>query len=498
MSIAEFLANVPGFETLPEGTLRAVSAELHVQSVEEGEYLIRRGEPGESMYIVKTGELRVPVFDDTGRVRVVAQLSSRDIVGEMALLTGERRRADVIANTHCEVIVLARCTIAPLLSENPDFARFLTEILGKRLDEAGGVTRVGKYRLLGKLGEGATAKVYEALHPGLNRTVAVKMLGHHLVYDKGFKDRFMEEARTIAGLSHPNIVQVFDTEQAYATLFIVMEKVEGTDLQEVLEAEGALPASEVIPILRQLAAALAFAHKRGIVHRDVKPANAAIDDDGSVKLMDFGIARRYTRDTEKRNIVEGTPRYLAPEAIVGNPVDGRADIYSLGVMAWEMLVGSPPFVARDIESLLHKHLSESTPSLRELKPELHEGLVAFIDGALEKDPDARLSDWGKIDAMLSGGEAADLAMEFFDETIIRVRFKPGERPKVDRAVDGFRKQLLGVPWTDVATAEIVRTEVPEAHPAVKARKSWRERLGLGRKVKTNDIDTRVPEDGLSL
>jgi len=494
MSIAEFLASVPGFENLPEETLRAVSAKLHIQAVAEGEYLIRRGDPGESMYIVMNGELRVPVFDDTGRVRVVAQLGSRDIVGEMALLTGDRRRADVIAKTPCEVIVVERDTMTPVLSDNPEFAGFLTEILGRRLDEAGGVTRVGKYLLLGKLGEGATAKVYEALHPALNRTVAVKMLGHHLVYDKGFKDRFMEEARTIAGLSHPNIVQVFDTEQAYATLFLVMEKVEGTDLQEVLEAEGALPASEVVPILQQLSAALAFAHARGIVHRDVKPANTAIDEDGSVKLMDFGIAQRYARDTEKKSIVEGTPRYLAPEAIVGNPVDGRADIYSLGVMAWEMLVGSPPFVAPDVETLLHKHLGEPVPNLRKKRPGLPEGLLAFIEGALEKDPDDRLSDWAKITAMLREGDADQVVPETLDETIIRVRFKPSERAKVERAADGFLKELDGVPWTNVATADMVRTDIAESHPAAKARKSWRQRLGISPalKLKADDIDTRIP------
>jgi len=490
MSLAEFLSTVPGFEHLPATTLKAVSAEMREDEFAEGDYVIRRGDPGESMYIVRAGDLKVPVFDDTGRVRVVARLGPGDIVGEMALLTGERRRADVIAETPGKVVVVERDTLAPLLAENPEFARFLTEILGKRLDDAGGVERVGKYRLLGKLGEGATAKVYEALHPGLNRTVAVKMLGHHLVYDKGFRERFIEEARTIAGLSHPNIVQVFDTEQAYATWFLVMEKVEGTDLQRVLEKEGALPPHEVADIVRQLAAALAFAHERGIVHRDVKPANAAIDEDGGVKLMDFGIARRYTRDQGKRNIVEGTPRYLAPEAIVGDPVDGRADIYSLGIMAWEMLVGFPPFVANDIETLLHMHLNDAPPDIRKLRPDLPEGLAAFVEGALIKDPEERLSDWGKIDAMLRGGDAAEAALETFDEMVIRIRFKPRDRNKVERSVATFKKGLLGVPWTDVAVADLARHELAEAS-SEKERKGWLERLGIGAKTSSNDISTRI-------
>ncbi len=492
MSIAEFLTTVPGFESLTPETLAAVSAEMTIQDVEKGEYLIRRGDPGESMYIIKSGDFRVPVFDDTGRVRVVAQLGARDVVGEMALLTGERRRADVIADTLAQVVVIDRGTMAPLLSENPPFARFLTEILGRRLDEAGGVERVGKYRLLGKLGEGATAKVYEALHPGLNRTVAVKMLGHHLVYDTSFKDRFLEEARTIAGLAHPNIVQVFDTEQAYATLFLVMEKVEGTDLRAVLDQEGSLPPEEVADIVRQLAHALAFAHERGIVHRDVKPANTALDEDGSVKLMDFGIARRLTRENEGSDIVEGTPRYLAPEAIAGHPIDGRADIYALGVMTWEMLVGRPPFSAPDVEALLQKHLTDTPPDIKKLRPGTPDGLAAFVQGALQKNPDDRLSDWGKIEAMLGGGDGARAALEAFDETVLRIRFKPRDRAKVERAVDGLRAHLMSVPWMDVARADLVVNDLTAEPTQEKKRKTWRERLGMAKRTTfSDDIDTRI-------
>jgi len=498
MSIAEFLADIPGFSNLPPETIAAVAAQMTTRSVEEGEYLIRRGEPGDSMYVVRSGEFRVPVFDDRGRIRMIAHLATGAIVGEMALLTGERRRADVIADTPAEVIVVARDTMTALLSENNEFARVLTEILGRRLEEAGGVERVGKYRLLGKLGEGATAKVYEALHPGLNRTVAIKMLGHHLVYDPSFKERFLDEARTIAGLAHPNIVQVFDTEQAYATLFLVMEKVEGTDLRDVLDEEGTLSAEDAGDILRQLAAALAFAHERGIVHRDVKPANAAIDEDGTVKLMDFGIAGRITRG-ETREFVEGTPRYLSPEAIVGDPTDGRADIYALGVMAFEMLVGAPPFSAPDVEALMRKHLSEDPPDLRRLKPGLPDGLVAFVEGALAKDPNDRLADWARIEALLAGGEESDLLAQPFDETLVRIKYRPEDRGRVTDALDALRKELRGIRWMDVATADLVRHDLdepatlPPGEEPKKPRRSWIERLGLGAGRKGDDITTRLTE-----
>lgn len=476
MSISAFLATVRGFSALDTPTLDAVATQLDEVRVPAGEHLIRRGEPGDAMYIVREGELKVPVFDDTGRVRLVARLEAGDVVGEMALLTGERRRADVIAETDVVAVRARRETIAPLLDEHPPLARFLTEVLGRRLEEAGGVERVGKYRLLGKLGEGATAKVYEALHPGLNRVVAVKMLGHHLVYDATFRDRFLDEARTIAGLSHPNIVQVFDTEKAYATWFLVMEKVEGTDLARLLDQEGSFAPDDVTDILRQLAAALRFAHERGIVHRDVKPANTALDEDGTIKLMDFGIARRFTRGDGTTDIVEGTPRYLAPEAILGRPLDGRADIYSLGVMAYELLVGRAPFHAPDVKSLLHAHLNEPAPDVQTARPDVPDGLAAFVRGALQKDPDERLGDWGRIDALLAGGDAADAAMEEVDELVVRVRFRPQDRERVERAVDGMRRRLQGTPWLDLATADLARHARSETETR---RKGWLARLGLG-------------------
>jgi eukaryotic-like serine/threonine-protein kinase len=451
MSIVDFLASVPGFDSLEPESLEKVATSAHTETFAEGEYLIRRGDPGDSMHVIHRGNVRIPVFDPTGRIRVVAQLTKGDVVGEMALLTGERRNADVVANGDVESIVLDRGTVMPLLREHPPLSRFLTEILGQRLEQAGGIEQVGKYRLLGKLGEGATSKVYEALHPGLNRAVAVKMLGHHLVYDATFAERFLEEARTIAGLSHPNIVQVFDTEKAYATFFIVMEKLEGTDLMELLQERGRLEPDETADFTRQLASALAFAHSRGIVHRDVKPANAALDGDGTVKLMDFGIAQ--TVQQEGSGTAEGTPRYIAPESILGQPVDGRADIYSLGVMAFEMLTGRPLFKAETLKELLEAHVSRPPPAIKTLRPDVPDGLAAFVDGALAKRPTDRLHDWGRIQSMLEGGPIELTAQPH--EKIVRVKYLPRDRRKVERAVAVFERSLRNLRDADVASVQLV-------------------------------------------
>ena len=492
MATVDFLATVPGFASMERADLEALAMQVKTAEWIPEQFLMRKGEPGDTMHIVQSGEVKVPIFDERGRLRLVARLGPGDVVGEMALLTGDPRVADVLAETDAKTIVISRQTMLPLLEEHPQLSRFLTEILGQRLEEAGGIDRVGKYRVLDKLGEGATSKVYQALHPGLNRTVALKMLGHHMVYDKTFRERFIEEARTIAGLSHPNIVQIFDTEQAYATWFIVMEKIEGDDLEALLRSGGPMDPVPASDILLQLSRGLRYAHNRGIVHRDVKPANTAIEDNGSVKLMDFGIARRIQGTTERAKIVEGTPRYLAPEAIRGLPIDGRADIYSLGVMAFEMLVGQAPFNAPTMEAVLRLHLSAPVPDLRKLRPGLPGGIMAFIQGAMVKDPDKRLSDWGQIMSLLEGGRAADAVLDRYEEQIVRVRYRPRDAARVDRALNSLRNRLRDLREMDVATARMTSGTPQSAAPE---RKGWLSRLKGRTEVDPNSKATRtIPVD----
>ena len=291
MSTAEFLSTVKGFTGIDRDDLESLAERVQVQTFDPGQALMRAGEPGETMHIIQSGRLRVPIRDPDGVEKMVFHLGPGDLVGEMALLTGEPRSADVEAEEATTTLVIDRDTLQPLLAEYPSLAQFLSEILGRRLEEKGGVEQVGKYRLVGKLGEGTSGKVYEALHPTLNRTVALKMLSHSLVYHVKFRERFMEEARLMASLSHPNVVQVFDTEAAYATYFIVMEKLSGSDLATHLHQRGKLEPDEAAAILRQMAAALAYAHTMGFAHRDVKPANVALNARGAAKLMDFGLAR---------------------------------------------------------------------------------------------------------------------------------------------------------------------------------------------------------------
>ena len=454
IEVAQFLSRVRGFDQLDAEDLERLVARLQTADFAAGTKLMRRGDAGDAMHVIFDGEVRVPVVDAEGKVRVVAVLGPGDVVGEMALLTGDTRRADVIAEGDVTTLVFERDVLVPVLADHPPVARFLTEILGQRLEDAGGIQEVGKYRFVRKIGQGATARVYEALHPGLDRTVAVKMLGHELVYDAGFRDRFMTEARILAALNHPNIVQVFDTEEAYATVFLVMERLSGVDLKQHLKECGVLDGDETMAILRQVAAGLAHAAEHGIVHRDVKPSNVSIDDSGAVKLMDFGIARRARKDDgERTDVIEGTPRYLAPETIQGVAPDHRADVYSLAVMAFEMVTGLPLFTASSFEGMVVAHVFEDPPSLREMRSDLPDGLVRFVEGGLIKERDRRLSDWDEIQELLGGsGAGGALRVPELEEQIIRVRYRPEHRSRVQRAVDSLRQSVEGLQQADVASA----------------------------------------------
>jgi len=317
-----------------------------------------------------------------------------------------------------------------------------------------GIQEVGKYRIIRRIGRGATANVYGAFQQDLNRMVAVKMLNHSLAYDQSFKRRFQEEARTIAALNHPHIVQVYDMEQAYATFFIVMEMLIGKDLRTVQKHSGPLAPTTMVSILRQLSRALRYAHERGVVHRDVKPANCAIDDTGHVKLMDFGLASRVSMGDrrELQGAAIGTPRYISPEAAMGRPVDGRGDIYSLGVMAFELLTGRSPFDVTTSNDYLDAHVNQAPADICSIRTDLPDALVEFVDGTLVKNPDRRLTDWDSIDTLLRDTPQSQAIT--VDERMVRIRYPRSAAVEVDRATAVLEETFpegtgVRIAWADL-------------------------------------------------
>lgn len=247
-----------------------------------------------------------------------------------------------------------------------------------------------RYEMVRHIARGGMAQVYLAKDLLLDRPVALKVLFPELSVDQAFVERFRREAKAAANLSHPNIVSIYDWGQGDSTYFIVMEYVDGPTLSAVLK-QGALEPQRAAGIAASVAAALDFAHRRGVIHRDVKPGNVLIDDRGQVKVADFGIARAVgtSEDLTQTGSVMGTATYFSPEQAQGFPVDSRSDVYSLGVVLYEMATGKPPFTGDNPVSIAYKHVKEPPPQPRSLNPSIPVALEAIIMKALAKEPESR-------------------------------------------------------------------------------------------------------------
>jgi eukaryotic-like serine/threonine-protein kinase len=253
----------------------------------------------------------------------------------------------------------------------------------------------GRYRILRKLGSGGMANVYLAEDEELGRQVAIKILNDRHASDDQFVERFRREAKNAAGLSHPNIVSVYDRGEAEGTYYIAMEYLEGRSLKERILADGPLPISVASEVTRQILRALGFAHRRGIVHRDIKPHNVLLAQDGPgegeprFKVTDFGISRTTASQMTEAGSIVGTAQYLSPEQARGAPVDQRSDIYSVGVVLYELLTGKLPFAGETPLEIAMKHLSEVPTPPSELRPEIPADVDMVVLRALAKDPEDR-------------------------------------------------------------------------------------------------------------
>jgi serine/threonine-protein kinase len=250
----------------------------------------------------------------------------------------------------------------------------------------------GRYRLDQEIAHGGMATVWRGEDPLLARTIAVKTLDPQLAADDALRVRFRREAIAAAAVAHPNIVATYDTGEDDGVAYIVMELVEGATLRQAIDLHGALPPARAADIGAQVADALAAAHSRGLIHRDVKPSNVLVQLDGRVKVTDFGIAKAADQSADeltRTGNVLGTARYLAPEQVEGHPVDERSDVYSLGLVLYEMLAGRAPFGADTELATAVARLTSAPPRIIDVRPDIAPGLAHVVDRALARDPDDR-------------------------------------------------------------------------------------------------------------
>ena len=263
-----------------------------------------------------------------------------------------------------------------------------------------------RYRVVKRLGSGGMADVYCAEDSQLGRRVALKVLHMRFAEDREFVERFHREASSAAGLQHPNIVAIFDRGEWDGTYYIAMEYVEGRTLKEVVREKAFAPPEAAIDITLQILRAARYAHKRGIVHRDIKPHNVLIDHEGRVRVTDFGIARAGTSDMTETGSIMGTAQYISPEQAQGRPVDARSDLYSVGVVLYELLTGRVPFDAETPVTVALMQVNEPPIPPMEIKPDIPPALDAIVMRALEKDPARRFADADEFIAALESARQA--------------------------------------------------------------------------------------------
>ncbi len=248
-------------------------------------------------------------------------------------------------------------------------------------------SQLGRYEVLGELGHGAMGIVYKAKDPLIDRVVAIKTINLGLALDEKeeYEERFYQEAKAAGRLSHPNIVTIYDVGKSGDVAYIAMELLQGRELRDIMNEGGLLPVDQILDIVAQVAQGLAYAHEHDIVHRDVKPSNIMVVRDGHVKITDFGIARMASSAVRTQTgMVLGSPKYMSPEQVMGKAIDMRSDIFSLGVMLYEMLTGQAPFVGENINAIMYQTLNVVPAPPNKLNPAVPEMLNFIVAKALAK------------------------------------------------------------------------------------------------------------------
>ena len=325
---------------------------------------------------------------------------------------------------------------------------------------------IGKYRVVGTIGKGAMGEVYKAKDPLLNRYVAIKTIAPALAADPDFRRRFQREAQSAAQLNHTNIVTVFDFGEEDGLTYMAMELLEGRDLKDAVRSRD-LRLGEKLSVMEQICDGLAFAHAKGVVHRDIKPGNIHLQPNGQVKILDFGLARLGESDMTKTGTVMGTPHYMSPEQVRGQKADARSDVFSLGAVFYEMLSHHRPFEADSVHGVLFQILEQEPDPIRKWAPEVPAALVGVVERALAKDPAHRYADAGEMargladarDAIAGetvvedGGRGAATMFQAGDATVVE--------PSPAAAVRGATALTLARTPARAAQSEMRRTVRPD-------------------------------------
>lgn len=424
-----FLAECETFSTLPANVLALIESKMFRHSFKAGEIILKQGEPGTSLLVIRDGIVEITTQDEAGHSHFIGRISTGQVLGEMSLLTEEPRTANVIATTDVEMLILPSGMFHELATLFPGISVVLTRLFATRLGGYGRDVLAGKtfggHRFVRHLGQGGMGVVYEANHLETGRKVALKMMSHRLVYDSDALAQFQREADIIESFDHPNIVTTYGRFAAFHTYFISMQFCDGFTLEDVVNAAGPIAEGDFRKIIGQVAAALDHAHAHNIIHRDVKPANIMLNHDGSVKLMDFGLAKPIEDDGGGDCSIVGTPRYMAPEQLAGYRVGKEADYFALGCVAYKMLTGQTLFTGGGVREIRREHYHYQLPDFRATCPGISIAANWLLEHCLEREHQRRrpnlkkVASWAAqfnpsvLEAVEARAESAQLSEETF-------------------------------------------------------------------------------------
>ena len=364
--------------------------ELTYRFVRAGERFLVQGAVEDTAYIIQEGTC-LTVVEKNGALHPAGHSSRGDIVGIRGLFTGEPREAHVEAETDMHLWVLKKHQIDNISQHNPELLALVTEIVASQFDSKGPVAdrKIGKYIATEIIGRGAYSIVYKAVHRDLKMVVAIKMMRHNMVVDSGFLLNFRKEAQIIASLNHESILKVYDFEERYKTVFIITEFLAGESLRNLLVRLGKIPQLLAVKYLRQICSGLAYAHEKGIIHRDIHADNIMVLPDDRIKILDFGLACPIGTEDEQ---IGGTLAYQAPELLEGGQADRQSDIYALGITAFELITGKIPFAAHEIMEIFQSNNQRVIPDPSHFVPGIFPELKRFIIKACHHQKGERYQD----------------------------------------------------------------------------------------------------------
>lgn len=434
---------------LVDTTNNSFLGELAYKRVKAGERFLVQGTHEETAYIIQQGTC-LSIVEKDGVLHPVGHRGKGDIVGIRALFTGEPRSAHVEAETDLHLWVLNKHQIDNISRKDPELLSLLTEIVARQFDSKRPVADrvIGKYIATHIIGRGSYSIVYKAVHKALNMPVAIKMMRHNMVVDSNFLLNFQKEARIIASLNHENILGIYDFEERYKTVFIIMEYLNGESLQNLLQRLRIIPPALAISYIYQICDGLAYAHEKGIIHRDINPANVMVLPDDRVKILDFGLACHLGTEDEH---IGGVLAYQAPELLDGEAADQSSDIYSLGITAYELVTGHKPFDDKEISEMFRLGTPRDIEDPARFSPDLPKELREFILKACQHERKNRYQSVGEVlttlhPAISQGNKKNTGSNNRGKLTTIILRYDPKQQAALNRLLSEFstKTNTIGV------------------------------------------------------